>query len=50
MTSVNTKNSENQTVQEDKVQNIEEIKPGSGIYGCKNKLLKVGRSRGSRTK
>ncbi len=50
MTSVNTKNSENQTVQEDKVQNIEEIKPGSGIYGCKNKLLKVGRSRGSRSK
>jgi hypothetical protein len=50
MQSVNTKNSDNQTVQVDKVQNIEEIKPGTGIYGCKNKLSKVGRSRGSRTK
>jgi hypothetical protein len=50
MTSVNTKNSENQTVQVDKVLNIEEIKPGSAIYGCTIKLLKVGRSRGSRTK
>ncbi len=50
MKSVNTKNSENQTVQVDKVQNIEEIKPGTGMYGCKNKLLKVDRSRGSRTK
>jgi hypothetical protein len=50
ITSVNTKNSENQIVPEDKVQKSEVIKPGTGIYGCKNKLLKVGRSRGSRKK
>jgi len=50
ITSVNTKNSENQIVPEDKVQKSEVIKPGTGIYGCKNKLLKVGRSRGSTKK
>jgi hypothetical protein len=50
MTIVNTKNSENQTVKEGKMQNSEVIKPGRGIYGCANKLLQVGRSRGPRTK
>jgi hypothetical protein len=37
MTSVNTKNSENQTVQEYKVQNIEEVQPGSGTYALEGR-------------